>query len=217
MQNDERKVSRRFGGGVERMLPDGMVLDVGEIVQSAGPGKGMSMLPWALWRYERVLRLRPAETWLLARLMAHAWTFGGEVYPSLRKTSLESGVSRVTLQAHMAQLKALGLVRPIERADSTPRGDLRKRYDVSPVYRALALCIIADPSSRWARRRGSAVDVDVVRRAWETSRPETDDELFDNAKPKRRQGFGLDFDALARIAKRTLRGGVGTDDEDGDE
>ena len=62
----------------------------GEIIAKEGPGKGFASYPWVLDRYERALDLSPAESWLLHRMIKHAWVSGGLVFISMAKVCRES-------------------------------------------------------------------------------------------------------------------------------
>lgn len=174
--NSPRSALARFGCGQHIALSDGTVADIGEVIVSGGPGKGVALLPWALDRYERVMRLRPEESWLLRRLMTLAWEHGKVVYPSFRKMQLQTCATRKTLGKWIDRLEELGYVRCVSEADDNDR---RKRYDVSPTYRALAACLLLDPCSHWNWRNA------IV----EPSRAEL-------------AQFDLDFDALARLNRR---------------
>lgn len=187
--SEKRSARERFGGDWHWKLADGQQLTISEAIQGEGPGEGFAMLPWALDRYERVMRLRPGEAWLLKRLLAHSWEYGSEAFLSLRRITYESSVSRSTLQAWMTRLEQLGYVRCL--SDGT-RIDKRWRYDPSGAYGALALCIAADPSSRWAQMNGGAVPIAEIRpKAFSGPNGQGDPVRFD-----------LDFEALAALAAR---------------
>lgn len=157
--NGDRTALARFGGGRHWSLPDGTKLDVGELIASAGPGEGVTLLPWALDRYERALGLTRDETWLLKRLLKHAWTADTPVYFSIRKITREANITRNTVKAILSRLEARGYIVPLDSLS----GDQRRRYTVRPFYDALALCIACDPESEWAKEHG-VLPPDVARR-----------------------------------------------------
>lgn len=179
-QNSPRSAVSRFGGGQNVLLKNGTVADIGDVVTSGGPGEGFALLPWALDRYERVMRLRPEESWLLRRLMTLAWEYGKVVYPSLRKMERQTCTSRKTLGKWIDRLEELGYVRCVSDAGADD-DDRRKRYDVSPAYRALALCLLLDSSSKW---NNGGVEAEPT--------------------PAELSRFDLDMDALARLNRREL-------------
>ena len=180
----DRSVRARFGGDSSLKLRGGVVLCIGEAIQGEGPGsgkgKGFAVCPWCLDRYERALRLRPVDTWLVKRFMKYAWEFGGEVYPSLHSIERQALISRVSVQGHVRRLRELGYVLLLSEGEGR---DLRRRYDVSGIYAALALCIVCDPRSKWAIRNGGPLDVSVAR-----------------TLEHRGRSFDLDFSALLDLS-----------------
>ncbi len=156
--NGQRSAFKRFGGEWSCHLSDERRLNVGEAIISAGPGDGFAMVPWALDRYEGTLRLKPTDSWLLRRMLAHAWEFGSTVYLSIRKMSLETGVARSVLRGHVRRLEELGLIRQLP-PDGTRKGDRRIHYDVSAAYAALAIAIACDPTSEWAKQNGGPLNI----------------------------------------------------------
>lgn len=187
--SEKRSARERFGGDWNWKLADGKPLKISEAIRGEGPGEGFAMLPWALDKYERVMRLRPGEAWLLRRLLAHSWEYGSEAFLSLRRITFESNISRSTLQAWMTRLEHLGYVRFL--SDGT-RTDRRWRYDPAGAYGALALCIAADPSSKWAQANGGAAPITEIR-------SKTFSGPNGQGDPVR---FDLDFEALAALAAR---------------
>jgi biotin operon repressor len=148
-RSGDRSALARFGQGRTWKLGD-IQLDVGEVIASAGPGKGFAMVPWTLDTYERALRLKPAETWLLKRMLQHAWEADTPVYLSQKKIAREAIVSRTSVRRTMNRLEELGYITRLEGRD----GDPRRYYSVRGLYDALALCIAADPTSTWAKQNG---------------------------------------------------------------
>jgi len=183
MGMEERTVGRRFGGGSGWDLPDGRRLDVGEAITMAGPGGGFAILPWALMRYGRALRLRPPELWLLSVMLQHAWTFDTPTFVSMRKLELCAMVDRVTLWRYIRTLEGLGYVRCVSDGEGRDR---RRRFDCRGAYHALALCIGCDVTSPWAQTHG----------------PLTRDEAM-RLTGLDGQAFDIDFDAIDRLAART--------------
>ncbi len=151
---EQHKIENRWGGKWDWPIDSGRRLVISDAVMSGGPGRGLAITPWALNRYERVLRLKPGETWLLKRLLALAWTFNGHAYPSFRKMSLESDCSPNTLRKYARRLEELGYIRQVDASNPC---DSRKHYSVAGTYAALALCVAADPTSPWAKRHGGAL------------------------------------------------------------
>ena len=177
----DRSAQARFGGAWSWKLADGKELSIGEVIEGEGPGKGVAISPWPPDDYERVLRLRPAEAWLVKRLLRHCWEHGKEVFVSLHKIERRSLVSRVSLQTYMRRLRELGYVRVVSEGGGKDR---RKRYDLSGIYAALALCIVCDPGSKWSRGNGGAFAVEQAKAMTHMN--------------KRR--FLLDFEALRRLS-----------------
>ena len=179
----KRSVRERFGTNSGWDLPDGRRLDIGEAVTSAGPGGGFAMLPWALMRYGRALRLRPGELWLLGVMLQHAWTFDTPVFLSMRKLEATTLVERTTIWRYLRTLEGLGYVRCVSDGEGRDR---RKRYDVRNAYCALALCVACDPTSAWAQTHGPLTREEAMRLTG-----------LDG------QAFDIDFDAIDRLAART--------------
>jgi hypothetical protein len=204
----ERTALARFGGEWSWSLDkekDGLKLNIGKVISGEGPGQGFAMLPWALDEYEKVLRLRPGESWLLKRMLAHAWTYGGEVFLSMRAISLRACVTRPTLTSYLRRLVDLGYIRRLSKGKGN---DQRVRYDVSGLYGALALCIAADPRSKWSTEHGP-LSVERVR-GLTHSGPHGQNGNGNGHKKPKAVWFDLDFNALQELAKR--RQGVEDDD-----
>jgi hypothetical protein len=138
---------------------------------------------------KKLCGFRPGETWLLKRLLAHAWEYGSEAYLSLRRLTFEANISRKTLQTYVTNLERLGYVRFLSDGNGS---DKRWRYDVTGAYGALALCIAADPTSAWAAEHGGALPIETVRRKRHSG---------PHGK-KTPVAFDLDFAALAALAGR---------------
>jgi hypothetical protein len=190
--DSERSTYRRFGGAWGWTINrdgDERRLSIGEAIQSAGPGEGVVMLPWALDHYEAALRLKPGESWLLRRMLAHVWTYGGQVYLSLRKISFESGVSRTTLHTYVKKLVKLGLIRRIPDEERELKdGDKRVCYDVSPTYAALAIAIACDPHSEWSKANGGPIPREVANTLGTgTRRPPHNFSALDKLEARRRK------------------------------
>lgn len=187
MSSGDRTAFARFGGGRRWSLPDGTKLDVGEVITSAGPGEGVALLPWALDRYERALGLTRDETWLLKRLLKHAWTADTSVYFSIRKITREANITRNGVKAILGRLEARGYIVPLD----SPSGDQRRRYSLRPFYDALALCIATDPASEWAKEHG-ALPLDVARGLRGSDGAQFDLDLETLAE--RRNGYQVEVD-----------------------
>lgn len=174
--SEEHNSTNRFGGQWFWELGENERLYIGQTVEAEGPGKGVAMFPWILDHYERMLRLRPGETWLLKRMLKHAWKFRGLVYISMRKVAREAIVDRKTLTTWTKRLLELNYITLISRGEGSDR---RRRYDVSGIYAALVLCIAVDPNSRWSQERGEPLPIEAAR-----------------GLTHNRRRFDLDFDAL---------------------
>ena len=190
---------RRFGGNEKVRVGQRYSVDVGDLIMGEAPGVGVAAVPWILARYERVLRLRPADSWLLQRLVRQAWSLGKPVYPSIRKMEAEACVSRSTIHEYMIRLKKLHYIKVVSRGS---RFDKRIRYDVSPLYAALALCIMADPMSKHAKKGGLMADEPTAKR-WAKGWPFMG----------KNYTFNLDFDALYALDRRSTP----VQDDGGDE
>lgn len=186
-----RSAKNRFGGAWGWELEDGSYLNISEAIRGEGPGQGFAMVPWILDHYERALRLQPGETWLLKRLLKHAWEYDSVVYVSQRKIAIEANITRPTLRRYFRRLEELGY---IHRVSNGTRTDRRKRYTVSGLLAALALCVAADPSSKWSRARGSSLPLDFIRSRKHMTAGETT------------RGFDIDLGAIRKLAERNGRG-----------
>lgn len=151
VEQSDMSVLARYGGRVGVDLPDGDTSTVGALLTQEFQGEGFVMIPGVLSRYERVLRIRPGESWLLQRMIHKAWRFGTPVYISLRKLERQACVTRGTVHQWREHLAELGYIR---RLTTENPFDARIRYDVSPVYGALALCILVDADSNYVRGGG---------------------------------------------------------------
>jgi len=158
MSSGDRTALARFGGGRRWSLPDGTKLDVGEVITSAGEGKGVALLPWALYQYGRTLRLRPEDRDVLAAMLAHVWTADGAAYLSIHKLERTVVTTRNRVKRIFARLEELGYIVRLP----PKKGDQRRYYSVKPLYDALALCIACDPKSDWANEYG-VLSPDVAR------------------------------------------------------
>lgn len=152
----KQKMLDRYGGmrklrGLEAMP------DIGQAILHEGPGGGFASYPWILDKYERALGLTVGETWLLKRMLAHAWTFAGCAFISLRKAARQSKPSYTSVYRWCKSLRDKGLIVPTEHKD---KGDRRVSYDVRMTYAALALCIACDPVSKFSRANGGAMAVE---------------------------------------------------------
>jgi hypothetical protein len=89
----------------------------------------------------------------------------------------------------MARLQKLGYVHVLSDGQGSDR---RRRYDVSGLYVALAICIAVDPTSKWAKSHGGPVSVARTQR-------------LSHSIPgsKARVWFNLDFDALEELVHRS--------------
>jgi len=170
---------------------DGRSLNIGETIVAEGPGGGAAMVPWCLDHYERMLRLRPVESWLLRRMLAHAWSWRTPVYLSLSKIEAESKVTRKTLSTTMSRLQELGYVYCVSDGVGDDR---RRRYDVTGLCVALAICVACDPWSKWAQENGGPLSVEEARRSGHV--------VYLPDGTQKTVSFDLDFDALHWLAER---------------
>ncbi len=147
----------RFGADVKA---------AGEAILHEGAGGGWYALPWILGKYERVLDLKPAESWLLTRMLKHAWNSETLVYISFRKVAREAKITQKTVSK-----LARGLMRKgyIKQEPSTARIhiDPRNRYFVNGIYNALMVCTVFDPHSKFNELGASRnSDAHLVLRCW---------------------------------------------------
>lgn len=161
-RNNQRSIGSRFGDACEMALPDGRRFNVAEVIQSGAPGDGWTPLPTALDVYEAALGLTVPETWLLKRMLAHAWTWRTPVYLSMRKVARQSGVSRACIMRALRGLERKGYILRMPGV----RGDRRVRYDVRPLYVRLALEIAQDQQSAWSAEHGGALSTDQAQAVW---------------------------------------------------
>jgi len=163
LRENPRSTARRWGWGSYWEFPGGLLLDIGEAVQGEGPGSGAVIYPWALDRYERVLRLRPATAAVLRRLLKHVWEWDGEAYCSQRLMSLECMLDRSSIARHLDRLEQLHYIR---RVGQWKRGwDSRIHFDVKGLYAALALAIACDPDSALSRKNNSTLPIEQAKKA----------------------------------------------------
>lgn len=156
---NERSVRERFGGDWGWDMPDGCRVSIGDVICGEGPGQGFQMLPWMLDEYERALRLRPGEAWILRRMIAHAWEYRGVVFLSMSKITDQAMIARKTLDAYLCRLQNLGYIKLISNGAGLDR---RKRWDVTGIYAALTLCAMANPASTWSQSHGGPMPLEWI-------------------------------------------------------
>jgi hypothetical protein len=176
-QNLPQRALARFGGEVDIQLAEDEVVNIGQVIMTTG----FSMTPWALDDYERA-------PYLLRKMLRHPWRYGQLVYVSLKAIARRCEISEKTLGKSMKRLERLGYVRLVSSCDPHNPMDRRRRYDVSGIFTALALCIMADRRSKWARDNGGPIPLAVASAQAFHRWPNTDPEL--------RTPLGLNFEIL---------------------
>lgn len=168
MDNEGRdspfSIEERFGTGYNWSVNGGRA-DLYEVIRKGKrtPGKGSATIPWELDSYERVLRLGPIDTWLLKRMLKHAWQLDRPVFISQRQMERQAIVTRPTIETHLKRLETLRYIRVASISDPNDPRDRRKRYYMSGILAALSLCIMADPRSDWAKENGGPVSEEYIR------------------------------------------------------
>jgi len=114
----------------------------GEIVASENWG----IVPYALYKYQRILDLGISDIWFVTWLFMHAWT-EEDVYPSLNAMSRYTGKTRSYIQriARRLERKSLIVIRE-RRHESNAR--MSNYYDIGPLTKKLEDLILDDPFSK---------------------------------------------------------------------
>ena len=107
---------------------------------------GAYSYPGALDRYEKALGLKPAEAWLMKRLLAHDWDGKGYVWLSLRKISEEADVSYGELLELKKELELKGYIRDMGQHGSGAFSQVRD-WSIKGFLVALERAIKCDPAN----------------------------------------------------------------------
>lgn len=118
------------------------------IVENAGKQcrGGAYSYPGALDRYERALGLKPAEAWLVKRMLSLDWTGKGYVFCSLRKISEEADVSYNQVLVLVRSLESKGYMRDMGQHANGGFSQVRD-WSIAGLLRALEYAIFCDPNS----------------------------------------------------------------------
>ena len=128
------------------------------IVENAGPGcrGGAYSYPGALDRYEKALGLKPAEAWLVKRLLSFDWDGKKYVWCSLRKISQEADVSYNQVLALTKSLERKGYIRDMGQHGSSSFSQVRD-WSIAGLLRALEWAILCDPNSEAGKAKAEAL------------------------------------------------------------
>lgn len=116
----------------------------GTYLLEEGLGDGYSSYPNALDKYERALGLNPPLSWLVKRMISHAWNEGTHVYLSMNKIRKQTLVSSSSLNNYLKKLKEYGY---IESLGTRTKYDRRIEYDIAGIYNALNVAFQCDIES----------------------------------------------------------------------
>jgi hypothetical protein len=118
------------------------------IVESAGKQckGGAYSYPGALDRYEKALGLKPAEAWLVKRLLTYDWDGKHYVWCSLRKISAEANASYNQVLALAKSLERKGYIRDMGQHASGTFSQVRD-WSIAGLLRALEYAITCDPAT----------------------------------------------------------------------
>lgn len=195
---EQRKSEQRendiafFGGGRWLIETDDgpTAIPVGDTVLDRDRGGGWARWPLALDRYAGVLRLRMPHRVVLMVMLSYRWRAGRYVFPSWNRIATESGYhDDGYLRGVRRQLEKMGYVR---NAGIVPQGEKHAgqvKYDLQPLFEALAMARAVDPTSTFSKTRGAPLPRSTVER----------------------YGWRFDFDALDAI----IGGGVVSGDTNG--
>jgi len=117
---------------------------------------GAYSYPGALDRYEKALGLKPAESWLMKRLLSLDWTGKRYVWCSLRKISEEADVSYNEVLKLMKSLERKGYVRDMGQHGSGAFSQVRD-WSIAGLLCALEYAIKCDPSTVAGKAHANAL------------------------------------------------------------
>lgn len=103
----------------------------GQVILSAG----IVAVPFALFKYQKRLQLKPEEIWLIGYILAHKWD-GRNPYPSLRKMNRLTGVNRGRILKIVSGLREKGLLQ-VKQNYRTDGGNDRLEFDFAALFRRL--------------------------------------------------------------------------------
>lgn len=179
----------------------------GRIIGGEGPGKGFASYPWILDDYERVLDLSPEESWLLHRMLKHAWKQDTLVHISMARVCRDARISRPKLDGLIKSLLQKGYIAVAGRGHSLT--DHRVRYDVSGVITALAVAVMMDPDSKWGQAHGAVTFEQLFRDMppeWTGLGPPGQVNAYFNARGQRFNWCSLRLEAWAgQASKKTYQ------------
>jgi DNA-binding MarR family transcriptional regulator len=143
MSKASPKLINRFGGTDNNWDPP---IEIGEVILDEG-NNGFTPIPAVFDKYEKAMNLRPQDSWLLRRMLKHAWTSETPVNISFSKLAREAQVTRQTVSAIADKLERLKLIKLIYEEKG-----IRKTYNISNTWRALWMCIYCDPKSKTSKK-----------------------------------------------------------------
>lgn len=167
METDEKsgtQFEERWGNYLPPLqFSNGLVVEhIGQLIVWRGSAidkktgewlKGFKTIPWALDKYENILGLTPTESWLLRRLLGYYFSAKNETYPKLANIARASTVTRGYLSKVLKHLRDKGYVETKTDTPGRQPGQPLK-YKFNGLFRALAICILADPRAGCVNPRG---------------------------------------------------------------
>lgn len=127
-----------------------MIVD--EAIHQGAMGGGAYSYPAILDRYERALGLKPAEAWLLKRLLTFDWEGKGYVFCSLRKISEEADVSYGEVLKLARSLEHKGYIRDMGQHGNNAFNQVRD-WSIRGLLRALEYTILCDPNTKHGKAK----------------------------------------------------------------
>lgn len=128
------------------------------IVESAGNSckGGAYSYPGALDRYEKALGLKPAEAWLIKRLLSFDWDGKKYVWCSLRKISQEADVSYNQVLALAKALEGKGYLRDMGQHRSDSFSQVRD-WSIAGLLAAMEYAILCDPTTEAGEKKAQSL------------------------------------------------------------
>lgn len=127
----------------------------GEMITRSGGDQckgGAYSYPGALDRYEKALGLKPAEAWLIKRLLSFDWNGKGYVWCSLRKISEEADVSYGQILEIKKSLEIKGYIRDMGQHGSGAFSQVRD-WSIAGLLTALERAILCDPTTEYSKAK----------------------------------------------------------------
>lgn len=132
---------------------ESFVVRWGELITKSGGDMckgGAYSYPGALDRYEKALGLKPAEAWLMKRLLSFDWTGKHYIWCSLRKISQEADISYGEILKLAKSLENKGYIRDMGQHSDGAFSQVRD-WSIAGLLHALEYAIYCDPTSEFGK------------------------------------------------------------------